>query len=63
MLFPLIAAVEGDIQSVRRAHAETMPEVLALARDWAGPRADHLRTVDLDTAWHTLWPDLATLTR
>lgn len=62
-LLPLIAAVEGDIQSVRDAHAETMPELLALAREWAGPKADHLRTVDLETAWASVWPDLAPLSR
>lgn len=59
-LLPLIAAVEGEIQSVRDRHAEVMPEVLALARKWSTRR---LRAVDLDTAWETVWPDLAALSR
>jgi tRNA(adenine34) deaminase len=58
-LLPLIAAVEGDIQSVRQAHADALPEVLALAGKWAGARADRLRTLDLATGWATVWPDLA----
>jgi tRNA(adenine34) deaminase len=58
-LLPLITAVEGEIQSVQARHAETMPEVLALARAWAGPPADQLRATDLDTALATVWPALS----
>jgi tRNA(adenine34) deaminase len=58
-LLPLITAVERDVRSVQDAHAEAMPAVLALARAWAGPKADRLRAADLDTAWTMVWPDIA----
>ena len=62
-LLPLITAVENEVQSVRDAHAATMPDVLTVAQEWAGPKADDLRTVDLTTAGQILGPSLAPLTR
>ena len=58
-LLPLITAVESANEAVLRSHADTMPEVLAVARKWAGANADRLRTADLDSAWAAVWPDIA----
>jgi hypothetical protein len=36
-----------------------MPEVLSLAREWAGATADHLRALDFDSALMQAWPMLS----
>ena len=58
-LLPLVSAVERGILSVQRSHAITMPEVLLLARRWAGETANRLRRLDLDSALLTSWADVA----
>jgi tRNA(Arg) A34 adenosine deaminase TadA len=58
-LLPLVSAVERGIVSVQRSHAVTMPEVLLLARRWAGGTANRLRGLDLDSALVVSWPDVA----
>jgi tRNA(Arg) A34 adenosine deaminase TadA len=57
-LLPLVSSVERGVQSVQQQHAATMPEVLSLAREWAGARADRLRALDLDSAMMQAWPML-----
>jgi tRNA(adenine34) deaminase len=46
-VLPLISAVERNVGSVIRCHEETMPDVLRLARRWAGTC---LRAMSLDEA-------------
>jgi tRNA(adenine34) deaminase len=58
-LLPLVSAVERGIVSVQQSHAVTMPEVLLLARSWAGETANRLRGLDLDSALAVAWPELA----
>jgi tRNA(adenine34) deaminase len=58
-LLPLVSAVERGILSVQQSHAVTMPEVLLLARRWAGQTANRLRGLDLDSALTASWPDVA----
>jgi tRNA(adenine34) deaminase len=55
-LLPLISAVERDVRSVQQEHALAMPQVLSLARLWAGATADRLRDLDLDSALTQAWP-------
>lgn len=57
-LLPLVSAVERGVRSVQQCHAATMPQVLSLAREWAGARADRLRALDLDSALMRAWPDV-----
>ena len=58
-LLPLVSAVERGVGSVQQSHAGTMPELLSLARSWAGATADRLRTLDLDSALAASWRDVA----
>ncbi|HET6530044.1 MAG TPA: nucleoside deaminase [Actinoplanes sp.] len=60
-LLPLVSAVERGIVSVQQVHAVAMPEVLALARTWAGKEANRLRLLDLDSALMAAWRDVARL--
>jgi tRNA(adenine34) deaminase len=57
-LLPLVSAVERRVLSVQRRHAAAMPEVLRLARRWAGATADRLRALDLDSALAASWSDV-----
>ena len=57
-LLPLVAAVERGVASVQECHAATMPQVLALARRWAGATADRLRALDLDSALELTWSEV-----
>jgi len=57
-LLPLVSAVERGVASVQQCHAEAMPRVLALAREWAGATADRLRALDLDSALQRAWPEV-----
>jgi tRNA(adenine34) deaminase len=58
-LLPLVSAVERGIVSVQQSHAVAMPEVLSLARTWAGETANRLRGLDLDSALAVAWPEVA----
>ncbi|WP_433604865.1 nucleoside deaminase [Dactylosporangium sp. CA-139114] len=55
VLLPLISAVEREVLSVQQEHAVAMPEMLSLAREWAGTTADRLRDLDLDSALAQAW--------
>jgi tRNA(adenine34) deaminase len=59
---PLISAVEREVHSVQEYHADAMPELLLVARKWAGSMADWLRGLDLDAAMATVWPDFVSMT-
>jgi tRNA(adenine34) deaminase len=62
-LLPLVSAVERGIRSVQQTHAATMPDMLLLAREWAGATADRLRALDLDSALASSWSDVAACRR
>ena len=55
-LLPLVSAVERGVLSVQEKHAATMPQLLSLARKWAGVTANRLRALDLDSALKQAWP-------
>jgi tRNA(adenine34) deaminase len=55
-LLPVISAVERGVQSVQQRYAVAVPEVLSLARQWAGAKADRLRDLDLDAALRQACP-------
>jgi hypothetical protein len=59
---PLISAVEREVNSVQKYHADAMPEVLLVARKWARSMAARLRDLDLDAAMATVWPDFVSMT-